>query len=477
MKTLLITLGLLFSIFPQIASQPDLDESSAIFIHRLKKSTNSGNTYEVYFNKAYIGKFKGMNKAFTSNYKEDWIVTTKKTGDFFLRIVEKRGEEIGKITVSPKKGEFIFIEFDPSAAYGYSCLKILPKEEGYQQVIDANHRRMQILDSDLENVSSYINMSSLLELQKQQKEEEVYAAKKEPAEKEKKVSNKKQPDTKKDDSDLDKNVQEKEIVSDIDINIPKTDKQFKHRYALIIGNEDYRSYQPNLSSEVNVKFAHRDAISFKKYAINALGIPEQNIIFELDADAVTMNRAINKLNLIIKNTSGKADVFVYYAGHGLPHEVTKEPYLIPVNVTGSDLDFAIKLSTLFEKLNEYESKKVTVFIDACFSGGARDQGLVQARGVKIKPNKTQLDGKIISFTASSGSQSSLPYQEQGHGLFTYYLLKYFQETDGEPTYGDLSKYLQEKIGINSVLINDKEQNPQTNISHSLQDEWKRFKFR
>jgi hypothetical protein len=325
---------------------------------------------------------------------------------------------------------------------------------------------MQILDPSLEGHVASITLASLLELQEKEKQGKgipaATGAQPMPAGNNENTG--KQPSP------------EETISSDVDVNIPSTGKQHEYRYALIIGNEDYRSHQPDLSSEVNVKFARRDALVFKEYALKVLGVPEQNIIFKLDADAVTMNRAINKMNLIIKNTGGKADVFVYYAGHGLPDEETKEPYLIPVNVSGNDLEFAIKLSELYKKLNEHESKKITVFIDACFSGGAREQGLVEARGVKIKPNETYLDGKIVSFSASSGTQSSLPYKEKRHGLFTYYLLKFLQETKGEGTYGDLSKYLQEKIGINSVLINNKEQNPNTNVSQSLQSGWKEIQI-
>ncbi len=262
----------------------------------------------------------------------------------------------------------------------------------------------------------------------------------------------------------------------VDMNIPKTGKSFPYRFALIMGNEDYQSNQPNLNSEINVAFAKKDAETFKKYAIHVLGVPEENIVFELDADAVSMNRAINKMNLIIKNTSGKAEVFVYYAGHGLPHEVTKEPYLIPVNVTGSDLQFAIKLKDFYRKLNEYPSEKVTVFIDACFSGGARDQGLIAARGVKIKPKDTYFEGNLMVFSASSGNQSSLPYKEKQHGLFTYYLLQYLKETKGDITYGQLADYLKEQVGLRSIIVNNKEQNPQTNVSPSLQDKWEHMKL-
>ncbi len=261
------------------------------------------------------------------------------------------------------------------------------------------------------------------------------------------------------------------ILSDVDENIPSIQRTNPLRFALIIGNEDYGSFQPDLNSEVNVAFAVNDAKVFEEYAKSVLEVPEENIIYIINARTVEMNRAIEKMNLCAKNTNGKAELFFYYAGHGLPDEATKESYLIPVDVTSSDLKFAIKLKNLYGKLTEFPTQRVTVFIDACFSGGARNQGLVAARGVKVKPKEELLAGNLVVFTASSGEQSSLAYKNKQHGMFTYFLLKKLQETKGDLTYKDLSEYLISQVGLKSVMVNDKEQNPQVNVSPNIQNMW------
>ncbi len=266
------------------------------------------------------------------------------------------------------------------------------------------------------------------------------------------------------------------IPSDIDINIPFSTNINQNKYALIIGNEDYSSYQAGLNSESNVDFAVNDARIMKEYAKSTFGVPDENIIYLENAKTVEMARAIKTLSIIIKSSNGKADILFYYAGHGFPDELTNEPYLIPVDVGGTDLQFAVKLSDLYTQLTEFPSQKVTVILDACFSGGGRNQSLVAARGVKVKPKDNILTGNMVVFTASSGEQSSLPYKDKNHGLFTYFLLKKIQETEGNISYKELSDFLGEQVAIKSAIINQKEQNPQTLISVTVKDQWYNWKI-
>ncbi len=265
--------------------------------------------------------------------------------------------------------------------------------------------------------------------------------------------------------------------ADIDINIPEVcAAKVATRYALIIGNEDYNSNQMGLSAEVNVDFAINDAMSFNQYAQKVFCIPAENIILLKNAKAVEMHRAIEKLSLLAELSGGKAELVVYYAGHGFPDEVTKEPYIMPVDVSGTDLRFAVSLKDMYQKLTQNPVQRVTIFLDACFSGGARNQGLLAARGVKMTPKQQDIIGNLIVFSASSAQESSLPYREKEHGMFTYVLLKKLQDTKGKVTYGEMSEYLKLEVGKRSILINDKPQNPEINISPSISEDWKTWEF-
>lgn len=85
-----------------------------------------------------------------------------------------------------------------------------------------------------------------------------------------------------------------------------------------------------------------------------------------------MGRGVSQIKNLAEIENGNAELIFYYSGHGLPHEVTKEAYLIPVNVSGTDLGYAVKLSNVYAALTSYKAKSVTAFIDACFSGVSRN---------------------------------------------------------------------------------------------------------
>lgn len=267
-----------------------------------------------------------------------------------------------------------------------------------------------------------------------------------------------------------------EPFADVDVNIPTTGKQNELTFALIIGNEDYKSFQTDLATEANVKYARNDASAMKEYAIKSLGVPEKNIQLILDGTYGQINQAISKFNLIAKTTGGKATILFYYAGHGMPDDATKEPYLIPVDISGSNVTSGIKLKDLYSRLTEFPTERVYVFLDACFTGGARDEGLIAGRSISIKPKEQLLKGNIVVFSASSGNQASLSFPDKRHGMFTYFLLKKIQETNAEVSLKDLSGFLKEKVALESLLINHKEQNPQTNTSTTITDSWGKWKL-
>lgn len=265
--------------------------------------------------------------------------------------------------------------------------------------------------------------------------------------------------------------------SDVDKNIPQNTVKYPNRYALIIGNEDYSSYQEGLNSEVNVAFAVNDAKIFKEYAINLFGVDEINCLLLTNVTAAKMLQNIEIISKILSRLKEPGELIFYYAGHGFPDEATKIPYLVPVDVNASNLQSAIKLSDLYAKFSQTKAKRITVYLDACFTGGGRNQGLLAARGVKVKPKREMVSGNMVVFAATSKDQSALPYKDKKHGIFTYFLLKKLQETKGDINYGELEKYLSDNVPIESLKINGKPQDPQINVSIDVQNVWETWRIK
>jgi uncharacterized caspase-like protein len=265
-------------------------------------------------------------------------------------------------------------------------------------------------------------------------------------------------------------------LSDVDRDIPENHIINDRTFALVIGNEDYSSYQQDLGDESNVDYASSDARLFSEYLVRTLGVPSDNITLLINASAGQMRRGLSKMRALAKAYSGEASIIFYYAGHGLPDEETRMPYLIPVDVNGSDLEYAINLEEAYNTLTEYKTQKVTVFLDACFSGGGRNGGLVSSRGVRIKPKSPFVLGNLIVFSATRDDQRAYAYREKAHGMFTYYLLKALQVSKGRITYGALEDYIHTNVMRKSILINEKEQEPQLFVGPALEAEWEDFRF-
>lgn len=265
-------------------------------------------------------------------------------------------------------------------------------------------------------------------------------------------------------------------ISDISIQIPETNLNFNHRFALIVGNEDYSSYQIGLNKEINVDFARNDALAMKEYFTKVFGIPERNITLLTNATAAQTMQGLEKLSKLASVTGGKAEIFFYYAGHGIADQETRESYIIPVDVNATNLNFAIKLQDVYNKLTENPSQRVTVFLDACFSGGARNKELLGMRAVRVRPKENAIKGNLVVFASSSDTENSQPLHSQNHGLFTYYLLKKIKETKGSISYKELYDYVKENVSLEAILNNNLTQTPSVIVSPDVESHWTNWRI-
>lgn len=259
--------------------------------------------------------------------------------------------------------------------------------------------------------------------------------------------------------------------SDIDLSIPQTQEIKENSFAVIIANENYQRVS-------HVEFANNDGHTFKEYCNKTLGIPEKNIRLVNDATLVNMWEQIDWITGIAKAYKGEAEIILYYAGHGIPDEATKDAYLLPVDGNGTNVATGYKLSDLYSKLAANPTKSTLVLLDACFSGTERSGDmLVAARGVAIKSKAASPQGNMVIFSAAQGDETAYPYKEKGHGLFTYFLCKKLQETKGNVTLGELSDYISDNVVKHSMIENSKSQTPTVSAAGNIAETWQNMSLK
>lgn len=265
-------------------------------------------------------------------------------------------------------------------------------------------------------------------------------------------------------------IQVASLTSDVDKNIPIVDNKADNVFAVVIGNESY-------NKEAGVPFAANDGKIFAEYCKNVLGLPEENIHLAVNATLNDMKHEIGWLSRVLETRKGKAKGIFYYAGHGIPDEASKNAYLLPIDGYGSDVSTGYSLEKLYADLGNVPSQSVTIFLDACFSGAKREGDmLASTRGVALKANRGVPVGNVVVFSAAQGDETAYPYKKEGHGLFTYYLLKELKETKGDVTLKQLGNYVTEKVSQQSIVINSKPQTPTVIPAKAIANNWENWKL-
>ncbi|MFQ5650896.1 MAG: caspase family protein [bacterium] len=255
------------------------------------------------------------------------------------------------------------------------------------------------------------------------------------------------------------------LTIDVDTHIPKSKNYNQDAIAIILGVEQYAGIP-------NVTFAKRDAAIFKEYAIKVLGVPDSknNIYYKTDQD-VTKGEFLKLFTgkgWLKKRAQPTSDVYIYFAGHGAPDIKEKMAYLIPFD---GDANYpsqtGFSLNQFYDELSTLNAKSITVFIDACFSGGTRENTmlLADARPVLIKvENPVLRSDNLVVFSAASGHEISSAYPDKEHGLFTYFLLKGLRgeadkNYDAAISIAELEAYLIANVKRTAGTL-DREQTPQ-----------------
>jgi hypothetical protein len=233
-------------------------------------------------------------------------------------------------------------------------------------------------------------------------------------------------------------------IQSSDVDKPRYRKPVDARkYAVVVGVEKYADLP-------EARFAERDAHAVYDHLV-ALGYPPRNIAFLRGAQATRTGLVKNLEAWLPQNVGPDSTVFFYYSGHGAPDLKAAAAYLIPADGDPNYLEeTAYPLKRLYEKLGALKARRVLVAMDSCFSGaGGRS---VLPRGTRPLIGRVELGqsgSNVIALSASAADQTSGSLEEQGHGLFTYYLLNGLNgaaaDGAGRVTAKSLHEYISPKV--------------------------------
>ena len=227
-----------------------------------------------------------------------------------------------------------------------------------------------------------------------------------------------------------------------------------------------------------MKYAAQDGKTFYNYCMRTLGLGRNNVRVATNASYLDTKAMLHWMEQVAEVYGKKANFLIYYAGHGVPDE-KGNCMLVPADVSINDVHNAFSLKELYDMTGRMTSNNVLLLIDACFSGNDRqDVAAVDElhRGIVREVKNEIVTGNVVVMTAATNTETALSYEEKAHGMFSYYLMKKLQETEGNVTFGDLYKYVKTEVMQKSVVMMGKKQTPSVSYSSKLGENWKNLKF-
>lgn len=207
-------------------------------------------------------------------------------------------------------------------------------------------------------------------------------------------------------------------------------------YALVIGNDDYRSL-PKLKTAVadarEVERVLRESYGFQtKLLLNA-----------------TRSQIIAALYTYRRELSADANLLIYYAGHGYSDKETEKTYWLPVDATGDDNSNWIIADDITSGIKAIPARHVLVVADSCYSG-------TLTRGLSLSPPpgsereqflQKMTAGRSRTLMASGGDEPVADGGGSGHSVFAASLLNGLRAMDKPKFTADelFSNYVVESV--------------------------------
>ncbi len=220
-------------------------------------------------------------------------------------------------------------------------------------------------------------------------------------------------------------------------------KPYETDRGLVIGINDYTNLPPLIYS-VN------DAQSIYQTLIER-GFP-QNHVHRLINERATQKAIVAALQDLASHSQPNDRVFIFFADHGLTHETEygEEGFLMPVDSQQEAvIETGISMKTLQSLLKKIPAKHVLVAADSCYSGYAVSRGITVKQNIDNALLAAYTQNPVVQ-VLTAGQKNQQVAEEQGHGIFTKYLLEGIQgqgdiDGNGLLTALELGQWVQSQV--------------------------------
>ncbi len=233
------------------------------------------------------------------------------------------------------------------------------------------------------------------------------------------------------------------------------DKEYGDLWAAVIGINNY----PNARG---LKYAVNDALAFKNYLTQYIGVQEKNIFLLTDQNA-TKENIQHLLGTRLKRQTAKEDtVIIFYAGHGAVESDPSNPdgdgfekYLLPFDADLNDLyTTSISMDEVMKIFNRISAERLIFIADTCYSGASGGRTMVTSKtranlSDKFYERISKGKGRVI-ISSCSANEISKEDDNLQHGIFSYHMLEGLkgradQDGDGIITVSELFSYISRTV--------------------------------
>ena len=208
----------------------------------------------------------------------------------------------------------------------------------------------------------------------------------------------------------------------------KAKRAKRNLIAVVVGNRQYEEGIPP------VHYALNDAKAMRRFLEESLQVEPSNILYKENATKGHLEALFeSELPNRVAAAGGDAEVFVYFSGHGFPDR--SNAVLLPSDaLPGTATVSGYSRDRLLNKLAALDAKSLTVALDACFTGTAKNgKGILKNAKAQFRaPKSPAIPDNMTLISSGQADQVSWGNDDLGHSVMTYFLLKALNgEADGD----------------------------------------------